>query len=166
MDKVCELHTPTGVYVEMREFERVCRERDEAKQDAEDQRALVIGYRVKAAARKAECDRLEAERDEARAALTAKLPRILSECKRWKQEFRSAWLGLVECRRERDEARAEYEALRLELYSKPLEYNALAEQLDEARAALREMVDAAHTSFTLPYPLAKEMRVRFEWLRE
>lgn len=91
---------------------------------------------------------------------------VIAEARRWKQVFRSAWLGLVECRRERDEARAECEALRLELYSKPLEYNALAEQLDEARAALREMVDAAHTSFSATYPLAKELRVRFEWLTE
>ena len=35
---------------------------------------------------------------------------------------------------------------------------------DEARAALREMVDAAHTSFAASYPLARRMRERFNWL--
>lgn len=45
MDKVTTLHTGGGIYVEARDFEYVCKERDAAKEDAETQRAAALGYR-------------------------------------------------------------------------------------------------------------------------
>jgi len=109
------------------------------------------------------------------AALTAKLPRILSECRRWKQAFAVCRVRCERRARERDEARAALEAQRgiheenCRAWQHTLQHHhdemcRRRDERDEARHALREMVDAAHISFALPYPLAKEMRKRFEWL--
>jgi hypothetical protein len=70
-DKVTTLHTPPGVYVSM--AERVCWERDAARDEADMNRAAALGYRVERDEAQVERDyfmRQEAERtkerDEAR----------------------------------------------------------------------------------------------------
>jgi FtsZ-binding cell division protein ZapB len=119
MDKVATLHTPTGVYVEMRDYEHVCRERDEAAKRASD--VTIECGRLEERLRHAEGaikvwqedaqdgqekfealqDRLaevSRHRDEALRHLSL----VKREARRWKQEFWNAWLGLVALQRWED----------------------------------------------------------------
>ncbi len=67
---------------------------------------------------------------------------------------------------ERDAAREDAETHRAACIGYQQERDAARQERDEARAALREMVDAAHTSFAASYPLARRLRERFDWLKE